>query len=1262
MSFRRRFAQTASLLFTSTIGLLTSCGHTPSDPGEAAVITGSLHGGQQPISGSNVQLYAVGAGGDGTAATPLGTPAVTDGNGGFTLSGYSCASPTSLLYIVASGGDPAPGMSNPQAALMAAIGPCNTLTTSSFLNINEITTVAAVYALAPYMTGPANVASGSSDSEALTTAFTTASEVANVNTGTTPGANLPNGVTVPTNQVNTLADILANCINSPGGVASDGSACGTYLGLTTPPGITPPTDAISALVNLALNPTLNTQLLYASAIPASPYQPVDPTQPPDLSLPIAYNNAIVVSPIGGLNFPSTAVGTSSPAQTITVSNPNTTSINLYAEGFTGPNFSQVSSSCSNPIAAHSACSIVVAFTPKTIGALTTTFTLSTSAANPTVSLTFTGLSPQLTASPTSISFPATIVYTPLSVANQLGVTLTNNSSTSSVTFSSIAVTGTNAGDFPLKLTCGTVLGPGAVCYAITNFVPTAPGNRSATLVVTSTGTSTPLLIPLLGVGIASTSTLSASPTGLSFASIVVGQTSPQQNIYLTNSGPDPVQVTAVNVTGANPADFTVNPSNCTGGTLPANSDCFLGVVFNPTAGGTRNTIISVTSSAVDPTINIPVSATGYPAGTSLTLSPTGLSVFSAADGDTSAQQSVQVTNATGSPVTVSSITFTGTNAGDFHLGSSTNCPTTIAASATCAISVVFKPTAPGYRAASLAVASSAANSPSTVLLTGQSTADLNVSASSLSFPSTQVYAIASSATQQTFTIQNLSADTIRFTSFAFTGANPADFSQTNTCASGLSPLSTNGSICTVTVDFLPTGTGNRSATFIATSNTYDPPFSVAVSGVAVPSTVLMGVTPSITFPGTTIGQTATSTGSVGIATNPGQAVVSGLSLSGANPGDFAITNSSCIGLLLAYAGANTPCSIGVSFTPTATGTRSATVVVTSSAANSPLSIALTGTGVTAPPVLTVAPTSINFATTAVGTADGYQSIVVTNNGPGVITFGSSTLAGSGAGAFPVSNGCTGMLAVNASCTVSVAFNPSAVGSYSASFNLASNASVPTITVSLSGTGVGAIGALTAQTYYGSTLYLSSPAYQFYETSQSGQFAYVNLTNTGTAAISVGSFSLPAGYTDTTTCGASLAPNTTCAIYVTPNAYPQVPVLGTLTINSNAINPVVNVPMVTALYPIVDFGSSLVGMPGGSHSFVGNSSPNVSSFSGTISGSNAADFSPNPSCVNDPYVGVPCTTPPVYFTPSGAGLRVAYLTATVAYAYSTEYYTFIGTGN
>jgi hypothetical protein len=95
--------------------------------------------------------------------------------------------------------------------------------------------------------------------------------------GTLPGPSLPSGATVTAAEMNTLADIVASCVNSTGGSAngtvSDGTACGNLFALTNNSSGTAPTDTIMALLNIARNPSQNVVALNALVAPTSPFQP-----------------------------------------------------------------------------------------------------------------------------------------------------------------------------------------------------------------------------------------------------------------------------------------------------------------------------------------------------------------------------------------------------------------------------------------------------------------------------------------------------------------------------------------------------------------------------------------------------------------------------------------------------------------------------------------------------------------------------------------------------------------------------------------------------------------------------------------------------------------------------------------------------------------------------------------------------------------------------------------------------------------------------
>jgi len=242
-------------------------------PGSSLV--GRVKGGQQPVTGATIQLYQVGAVSDGSSAATLGASTTTDPSGNFTITGnYTCPGSNPEVYLLATGGNPGltSGTNNTAIDLLAALGSCGSLSSSTFINLNEVTTVAAVAALSPYMTSPTAIGSGTSDASALAAAFTLASQYASTATGLAPGASVPAGDAVPSTLINSLADIVSACVNSTGGVAGDGSSCGNLFTEATPSGGPAPTNVASALLNILNNPTSNASSLFALQPSTPPFQ------------------------------------------------------------------------------------------------------------------------------------------------------------------------------------------------------------------------------------------------------------------------------------------------------------------------------------------------------------------------------------------------------------------------------------------------------------------------------------------------------------------------------------------------------------------------------------------------------------------------------------------------------------------------------------------------------------------------------------------------------------------------------------------------------------------------------------------------------------------------------------------------------------------------------------------------------------------------------------------------------------------------------
>jgi hypothetical protein len=342
--------------------------------------------GQKPLVNSSIQLYSVGTMGDATSATPLLTKTVTtNADGVFNIAGlYSCSNATEV-YLTAIGGTPSPGVTNPEIALMTALGSCTSLDASKPVIVNELTTVAAVNALAPYMSSYASVGSNTIDSAALQSAFTLATELVNPQTGASPGAGVPSGYIVPTDEINAIGDIIEACVSSNGGRSGDDSPCGNLFQLTTPAGTRAPSDTIAALLDLANHSGLNTSALYA-LIPANPpFEPIPSSIPSSFAISISPAVLLELNP-SSITFLATALGSSS-SQQVTLTNSGGTPVSIANVTLSGPDsadFAEIND-CPAILEIAASCTIQAAFEPKAAGNFTAALTVNGGAASVSLS-------------------------------------------------------------------------------------------------------------------------------------------------------------------------------------------------------------------------------------------------------------------------------------------------------------------------------------------------------------------------------------------------------------------------------------------------------------------------------------------------------------------------------------------------------------------------------------------------------------------------------------------------------------------------------------------------------------------------------------------------------------------------------------------------------------------------------------------------------------------------------------------------------------
>ena len=286
-----------------------------------------------------------------------------------------------------------------------------------------------------------------------------------------------------------------------------------------------------------------------------------------------------------------------------------------------------------------------------------------------------GLQAQVSATPTSLSFGNGVIGT---TSGASSVTL-KNATSSAITISSVTPTA----NFNVQTTtCGSSLGAGKSCKISVNFSPSSLGPVTGTLSIKDTASNSPQTVALSGTGI---QPCTLSPASLTFGNTAVGNSSATQTLTLQNNQSVPLTITSIQPSG----DFSqTNSCPLSPNTLAAGRSCKISAKFSPTALGPRTGTISVSDNANNSPQATSLTGTGT---MPVSLSPNSLNFGNQPYGTTSAAQTVTLTNNQNIALTINSIQANS----DFSV-SSTTCPispSTVAAGASCGISVKFTPAA-----------------------------------------------------------------------------------------------------------------------------------------------------------------------------------------------------------------------------------------------------------------------------------------------------------------------------------------------------------------------------------------------------------------------------------------------------------------------------------------------------------------------------------------------------------------------------------------
>jgi len=641
--------------------------------------------------------------------------------------------------------------------------------------------------------------------------------------------------------------------------------------------------------------------------------------------------------------------------------------------------------------------------------------------------------------------------------------------------------------------------------------------------------------------------LVVSPSSFGFGNVEAGWSSATSATFtLQSSGAAPWTLSTFTSKGACPA--TPAPLDCSGTSFVCSTDCVNGqpvavggactvtASFAPQSLGPSNLTLTICDNTSGTPQTIQLSGNGtLPPPVSIT--PNGLNFGNVAIGASSPQQVFTVSNPARTPVALGSPAATAPFA-----VASTTCGTTLAALSTCTANVTFTPSAVGPASGQLNVPFTSTATGTPVPATASAAiAGVGVAAVQLTMPSSVnvgTYVIGLAPASATATVKNTGTTATAIS--AVTASAP--FTATSDCGTSLAAAAS----CTITVTLASTtvgaASGNVSVTTAAGTQL------IALAGNVAPPAIKL-VPAAVDFGQVLVNRTATRDI---VATNTTTANVPLGTPSVTAP--FTIASNGCG----SFVGANGTCTIKVAFAPARSGSASGTLAINfgvsaglptgaaaakraaKAASGSATALAsLTGSGIDAAAL--DMPSLVEFGTYIAGSAPIVRTVTVTSSGTGVVTF--DQIAASGP--FGLTSDCPVNLPPDASCTLTITYSSSTLGAAAGVITIRSNATGGLRTI--------ALGALTqlkpmpiievrpTTISYGNRLIgTQSPSVS------------VTIGNSGGADAVLGTFTVTDDYVVvSTSCGATLAPQSSCSAELAMRPIGFGPRPGSLSFTSNA---------------------------------------------------------------------------------------------------------------
>ena len=598
------------------------------------------------------------------------------------------------------------------------------------------------------------------------------------------------------------------------------------------------------------------------------------------------------------------------------------------------------------------------------------------------------------------------------------------------------------------------------------------------------------------------------------------------DVTVTNTGNAPLHVT--NVATSGDPSFSVNAETCTSSSpIAPNGTCTVTVQWVPAVDGQVQGSLVLADDAPNSPQSVHLNGFGIHSAVSFTLPPNSFNFGIQTINTTSGVSTATIQNTGTTDLNVGQLTVSG----NFALVNDTCSNQDIGNGLTCSFGVTFTPTQDGPLTGTVTVPSDAQSSPDTVALSGTGIEPQPF----LGLPSSVAFGSQGLGrpVAKTFTVTNTGSADLHVSSTSAGG----DYSvSTDTCTgASVAPNAT----CTIGVTFTPSVKGTDNGTLTIASDAASSPDHVPLTGTGIDAHFLLTPNP-MDFGDvyTTQSKTLTLTFS-----NPGTDPASLLgppSVTGPNSGDFKLNFNTftCPQSPGPSVPAQGSCTLTITFTPSGSGTRTASLTFPNNSSDGPATLVLTGNGID--PVLSASPSSLTFDPQPLGTPSASKNVTITNTGSTPLTI--SSISSGGDFTADASDCSSGVVTPTHSCVVKITFTPGGTGPRSSTLTITSNALSSPDSVPLSGTGIDPKLSGPASTDFGSLLIGHSTT------------KTITISSTGTTALSVQSVTIGGNGYSILTDGCSLqsvAPGGSCSVTVQFAPTVGGASVGTLTVKSNA---------------------------------------------------------------------------------------------------------------